>query len=206
MFKKRTKNFSINTIIFIIVAVVGIFFLTFSSSLAQYKVGSPAPDFSLNTLDGKAYQLNQFLNKQQHLMLCFIDIGDETSVGKLEDLIAFFYDYQPQESYQIVAIFEKNEDTDVILENFTNLTEETGVPFIMLWDEQGKVNAEYGIEGYPTILMLRSDLYIRKAYDLFTKRHETSFYQYLSFTFSSRKAKESSSSGCDDGCSPPPDW
>ena len=208
MYKKRTNYFRINAFILLTAVVTAVFFLSIGSALAQYKVGSPAPDFTLNSLDGKAYQLNQFLNKQTHLLLCFIDGEDDISVGKLEDLITFFDDYQPQESYQIVAIFEKNDDSDKILENFINLTEKTDVPLIILWDEQGKVNAEYGIERYPTILMLRVDLYIRKAYDRFTKRHEAGFYQYLNFTFTSQKTKDSGNSdGCDDGsCKPPDGW
>ena len=69
-------------------------FLLFSySTLAEVKTGAPAPEFTLSSPDGKIYQLNQFLNKQQHLILCFVNSDEPVTLDKFENMINFFLDY-----------------------------------------------------------------------------------------------------------------
>lgn len=200
--RKSNKNKLTLLTISLFIAVT---FFTGGQVLAQYKTGSPTPEFALEALDGEVYQLSQFNNKQNHLLLCFVNSDDSTSIGKLQDMISFFENYQPKQSYQIIAIVETSQDkTEEIKEKFLALQESTAIPLLILLDNEGKAEESYKIERYPTILLLRYDLHIKRAYDRFTSRQETSFYQYLSFLFTSQKSTGSSSSGCDDGVCPPP--
>lgn len=188
--------------------LIVIIFFTCGQVLAQYKTGLPAPEFALEALDGEVYQLSQFNNKQNHLLLCFVKSDDSFSIDKLQDMISFFKNYQPKESYQIIAIFKTNQDKEQVKDNFLAWQDKTDIPILILLDDEGKAEESYQIERYPTILLLRSDLHIRRAYDKFTNRQETSFYQYLSFLFTSQKSSGSNSSGCDDDgvCPPPPGY
>lgn len=203
--KKRITHFDVIYTIVVITFLVTILFITSNSVLAQYKTGSPAPDFTLYTVEKEQYQLDQFLNKQQHLILFFIDSEQNPTIDKLERLVNFFYDYQPRESYQVISIIKQSQDIDVILNRLDNLIEKTGIPLINLLDNEGKTIADYGIENYPSIILLRADLHVRKAYDRrFTSRQEDSFYQYLRFIFTSKKGKDNGN-GCNgDVCPPPP--
>jgi hypothetical protein len=184
-------------------------------ALAQYKKGTLAPDFTLEALDGESYQLNQFNNKKDHLLLCFVKNDDSNSINKLQNLIAFFEDYQPRESYQIIAVVEPNNGLDNVVEGITEyfftLQENTKIPLLVLLDKESKVVQSYQIERFPTFLLLRADLHVRRAYENFTRRQEDSFYQYLGFIFTSQESSGSSSgsSGCDDDdgvCPPPPGY
>jgi peroxiredoxin len=202
MNNRKISIFDSRTFSFIIIISVTVLFFAASPILAQYKTGSPAPDFTLEALDGEMYQLNQFYNKYKHVVLCFVKSDDSSSIGKLQDLLNFFADYQPRESYQIIAVVEVNQDKEEVKEKFLTLQKRTDVPLLILLDEEGKTVESYQIERYPTILLLRSDLHIRRAYDRFTTREETNFYQYLKFLFTPQKSKNKSS--CEDGVCPPP--
>ncbi len=203
---KNTKTLTnkINSTSILITLFIAMLFFIPLNVLAQYKVGSKAPNFTLNTFDNKQYQLEQFLNKQEHLILFFIDSDEESSFGKLMDLVSFINDYQPRESYQIVSIMKAGKNTDSSLVLLNDLKEKTRVNLINLLDKDEEVVLDYKIENYPSVLLLRSDLHIRKAYDRrFTPRQEESMYQYLRFIFTSKKGKDSGN-GCDDGVCPPP--
>ena len=201
--EKSTKtNYNI-IIIWVAIIFIAVLFIATIPVIAQYKTGSLAPDFTLEALDGKVFQLNQFLNKQQHLILFFMHSEQDSSIAKFEEIVTFISDFQPRESYQIVAIIEQCQGIETIMGRLNDLKEKTELPLIFLLDAEGKVSADYGIKNYPTILLLRVDLYVRKAYDRFTTRQEASFYQYLRFIFTSQKSKDSSG-GCDDGVCPPP--
>ncbi|HNR66328.1 MAG TPA: redoxin domain-containing protein [Atribacterota bacterium] len=200
---KQRINYTTIAILLVSAAFITIFFVISTPAIAQYKTGSPAPDFTLEALDGEIFQLNQFLNKQQHLILFFMHSEEDSSLAKLGDLITFLNDYQPRESYQIVAIMEQSQDSEGAIEKLNNLKSKAEIPLIILLDTDGKINTVYGVKTYPTVLLLRTDLYVRKAYDRFTSRQEASFYQYLKFIFTSQKSKDSGN-GCDDGVYPPP--
>ena len=191
MFTKKTNNRTrilTKLILLTISLTAAVFFFTGSQILAQYKVSSLAADFTLEAPDGKIYQLSQFNNKQSHLLLLFIKADDSGSLANLQDMITFFRDYQPKESYQIIAVVETGQDKIEAKERFLTWQEETEIPLLILLDNEGKVAESYQIERYPTILLLRADLHVRRAYDRFTTRQETIFYQYLSFIFTFQKS------------------
>lgn len=188
--------------LFLIITISFIVF-TGTSVLAQFKTGSAVPDFELEALDGKSYQLSQYYNKQDHLLLCFVKNDDSASIDKLQELITFFEDYQPRESYQIIAIVEAEQDNPKIEEDFNSIQNNTEIPLLILLNENNQIIDSFQIKNYPTILLLKYDLKVRKEFSGFSSRQEKNFYQYLSFTFT--KQNSSSSSGCEGGVCPPPE-
>ena len=200
--KRKLHIINNSSAIFIIIMAITVFFFAVTPALAQYKTGSLAPDFALEALDGEVYQLNQFYNKYKHVVLCFVKSDDSYSIGKLQDLLSFFADYQPRESYQIINVVELSQDKEEVKEKFLTLQKRAEVPLLILLDEEGETVKNYQIERYPTILLLTSDLNVRRVYDRFTTREETNFYQYLKFLFTSQKSNNKSS--CEEGVCPPP--
>jgi len=209
MSSKNHKNCSTLTRILYLMLFIALFSL-FSTIqvLAQYERGSLAPDFTLENLDGETYQLSQFNNKQDHLVLCFVNSNDSNSINKLQTLVAFFEDYQPRESYQIIAVVETNNEAEETMEGFFALQENTKIPLLILIDKESKIIKSNQIERFPTFLLLRADLHVRRIYDRLSSRQENSFYQYLGFIFTSQKSSGTSSSECDDNgiCPPPPGY
>ncbi len=204
--KRKLHIINNSSAIFMIIIVITVFFFAVTPALAQYKTGSPAPDFALEALEGEVYQLNQFSNKYKHVLLCFVKSDDSSSISKLQDLLSFFADYQPRESYQIISVVELSQDKEEVKEKFLTLQKRTEVPLLILLDEEGKTVESYQIKRYPTILLLTSDLNVRRVYDRFTTREETNFYQYLKFLFTSQKSNNNNKSSCEEGvCPPPPD-
>ncbi|MGD9552289.1 MAG: TlpA family protein disulfide reductase [Candidatus Caldatribacteriota bacterium] len=200
--KRKLHIINNSSAIFIIIMAIIVFFFAVTPALTQYKTGSPAPDFALEALEGEVYQLNQFNNKYKHVLLCFVKSDDSSSISKLQDLLGFFADYQPRESYQIITVVELSQDKEEVKEKFLTLQKRTEVPLLILLDKEGKTVKNYQIERYPTILLLTSDLNVRRVYDRFTTREETNFYQYLKFLFTSQKSNNKSS--CEEGVCPPP--
>jgi peroxiredoxin len=198
----KKLNTFLMIILFLIIAISCIVFAG-TSALAQLKTGSAVPDFELGALDGTNIQLNQFYNKQDHLLLCFVKSDDSTSIAKLQDLINFFEDYQPKETYQIIAIVQQEEDNKKIIEDFISMQNSTEIPLLILLDENNQTIDNFRIKNYPTILLLRHDLKVRREFSEFSSRQERNFYQYLSFTFT--RQERGSSSGCEGGVCPPPE-
>jgi|LDZT01.1.fsa_nt_gi peroxiredoxin len=197
---KKLNKFLI-IILFLIITTCIVF--TGTPVMAQFKSGSAVPDFELEGLDGKNYQLSQFHNKQDHLLLCFVNSDDSTSIAKLQDLINFFEDYQPRETYQIITIVEIEEDNVNLIEELDSIQNNTEIPLLILFDENNKTIENFQIKNYPTILLLRHDLKVRREFSDFSSHRERNFYQYLSFTFT--KQEKGSSSSCEGGVCPPPE-
>ena len=211
----RLKNYNDRnitiSILFMLLIFIFTLFTLFGSieALSQYQRGSLAPDFTLKALDGELYELSQFNNKQDHLLICFVKSDDSKSIGKLQDLINFLEDYQPRENYQIITVIKTGQDIEKTKEQFLRLQEKTEIPIIILIDTENRVIENYQIKRFPTFLLLRTDLNIHRTFDRFTAREERSFYQYLSFLFTSQKSSGSNnSSECDDDgvCPPPPGY
>ena len=199
------SNRLIKFLMIVLFLTITISFIVFTgtSVLAQFKSGSCVSDFELEALDGTSYQLSQFYNKQDFLLLCFINNDDSTSIDKLQDLIVFFEDYQPKETYQIITIVDTIEDNKNLIERLNYIQNNTEVPLLILFDENSQIIDSFQINNYPTILLLRHDLEVRREFSEFSSRQERNFYQYLSFTFT--KQESNNSSGCEGGVCGPPD-
>ena len=174
-------------------------------SFAQIKTGETAPDFVLNDLNGKEYQLSQFRNQQDYVVLCFLKGDDSNSIGKMDDIISFFRECSPGSSYQIIGVIAPPEDgNEEFLESFNKYQNIEGFPLVILVEEGTEVLESYDVEGFPNVFLLRYDLSIAKIYSRFNTREERSFYQYLNFIMHCSANSSKNDSGCNGGVCPPP--
>lgn len=174
-------------------------------SFAQIKTGETAPDFELNDLNGKEYQLSQFRNQQDYVVLCFLKGDDSNSIGKMDDIISFFRECNPGSSYQIIGVIAPPEDgSEDYRDSFIKYLDIQEIPLIILVADNTEVLEEYNIESLPTVFLLRYNLSINKIYSKFNTREERSFYQYLNFSLQCQANSNGDSSGCNDGVCPPP--
>lgn len=169
--------------------------------LAQFEIGSPVDDFTLTGLDGETYQLNQFKNKFDYILLCFVESTNSAAMSNVQDIVSFMTELNPKENYQIITIIASPQEKQY-QNNCIVLQEKSEIPLLFLCDEEAQVTDGFEVEKFPTIVLLRHDLVVRRVFSGFTSRVEKSFCQYLTFTFTSQNT---GSSGCEGGVCPPPE-
>lgn len=196
--RNRTNRLYIGLFVFLIMILI---FFTYVQVLAQFKTGEQIADFSLTGLNGETYQLNQFKNKFNSILLCFVENTDSGALSKIQDVISFFQDYTPKETYQIIVVIADRQNEQELREKYISLQEKIEIPLLILWDEEAQVTDSFEIRKFPTIVLLRYDLGVRRVFSGLSTQVEKSFYQYLTFTFTSQKT---GSSGCEGGVCPPP--
>lgn len=199
---KRKNKLYLKPFLLFIFLITIFLFISFPSVLAQYSIGSTVSDFALTGLDDEKYQLNQFKNKYDYILLYFLESNNSEETAKIWDLHSYFKENEPSETYQIIVIVMDQPDEQNRKEYFIDLSKKLQLPFLFLWDEQAKVTNSYGIEKFPAALLLKGDLSVRRVYSNLSGRAENSFYQYLNFAFTPKKKSESS--GCEGGVCPPP--
>lgn len=197
--RSRKNRVSIGISIFLIMIFIS---LTGNQVIAQFKTGEQVADFTLTGLDGESYQLSQFRNKFDYILLCFVEGTNSTAMNNIQDLISFMKDFNPKETYQIITVIAGPQE-DQYQNDCIVLQEKSEIPLLFLCDGEVQVTKSFEIEKFPTIVLLRYDLGVRRVFSGFTTRVEKSFYQYLTFTFTSQKS--SSTGGCDGGVCPPPE-
>lgn len=195
----------IKKVLLLLVIVISLYFCSAGQCFAQLKTGETAPDFTFADLNGKEYQLSQFKSKQDFILLSFLRADDTNSIGKFEDIIAFFSDCKPVSSYQIIGVLVPPEDgSEDYRDNFSKYLDIQGIPLTILVADDTEVLKKYNIESFPTVLLLRYNLSINKIYSKFSTREERSFYQYLNFSLQCQPKNNKDSSGCNNGVCPPP--
>jgi len=180
--------------------------LAFSSS---FKKGFPAPNFTLKTIDGETFNLEDYKEKQKLLILYFCNNENNDSICGIEELAEYFEAHIIEEKYQVIIInTQKNlegEDIAQIKEFWTNKK----VSFIILLDNQNEVSTLYNIEILPTTIFLDKNLIVKRVYPGILSKQQNLMFQYISY-FLGAKEKEASKKdtkkddGCDDGVCPPP--
>lgn len=122
----------------------------------KFKLGIPAPDYSLRGVDGKSYTLSSFKDKKV-LVIMFI-CNHCPYVKAIEDrILAFAQDYSPR-SVQVVGICA-NDPTDYPEDSPENLRkqwQEKNYGFPYLVDETQEVAKAYGAVCTPDIYVFDS--------------------------------------------------
>ncbi len=108
--KKRYYFIMILTIIFLI----SFYSIGFSSTL---KKGFPAPSFTLKTIDGEFFTLEDLKEKQKLLILYFYSQNNYDSLKGVEGLAKYFEDHVVPEKYEVFLINtqEKLQEKDIEL-------------------------------------------------------------------------------------------
>ena len=206
IFWLRNKKSNLLTILLIIAFLVSFYSSAFSSS---FKKGFPAPTFTLKTIDGETFNLEDYKEKQKLLILYFYNNENKDSVFGIEELAEYFEAHIIEEKYQVIMINThedlKEEDIAQIKEFWTDKK----VSFTILLDSQNEVSNLYNIEVLPTNIFLDKNLVVKRVYPELISKQQNIMFQYISY-FLGAKEKEVSKKetkkddGCDDGVCPPP--
>ena len=206
IFWLRNKKSNLLTILLIIAFLVSFYSSAFSSS---FKKGFPAPIFTLKTIDGETFNLEDYKEKQKLLILYFYNNENKDSVFGIEELAEYFEAHIIEEKYQVIMI---NTHEDLKEEDITQIKEfwaDKKVSFTILLDNQNEVSTLYNIEILPTTIFLDKNLIVKRVYPGILSKQQNLMFQYISY-FLGAKEKEVSKKetkkddGCDDGVCPPP--
>lgn len=196
------NQLNIKRILLLLIVIISLSLCSSGQVFAQIKTGEVSPDFTLTDLNGEEYKLSQLKSQQDYIVLSFLKGDDSNSIGKLEDIIAFFRECNTSNSFQIIGVVVPPEDgSEDYRDNFTKYLDIKGIPLTILVGDSTEVLEKYNIERFPTVFLLRYDLSVARIYSRFNTREERSFNQYLNFIF---HCKTKNSSGCEGGVCPPP--
>jgi len=206
IFWLRNKKNNLLTILLIIAFLVSFYSSAFSSS---FRKGFPAPTFTLKTIDGETFNLEDYKEKQKLLILYFCNNENKDSICGIEELAEYFEKHIIEEKYQVIMINTrkdlKEEDIDQIKEFWTNKK----ISFTILLDSQKEVSNLYNIEVLPTAIFLAKNLVVKRVYPGLISKQQNLMFQYLSYFLDAEekgapKKKTKEDDDCNDGVCPPP--
>lgn len=112
-------------------------------------VGERTPDIKLNTLNGKEFQLNQWIGKKPFVMVFFVTWCSRCK-GEIPT-IKNIYNKYAGEKLGLVTINANFQDN---LDKATHYRKENELPYTILFDEAGQAAESYMVLGVPMILMV----------------------------------------------------
>ena len=206
IFWLRNKKNNLLTVLLIIAFLVSFYSSAFSSS---FRKGFPAPVFTLKTIDGEAFNLADYKEKQKLLILYFCNNENEDSICGIEELAEYFEQHIIEEKYQVIMINTrkdlKEEDVTKIKEFWTNKK----ISFTILLDSQEEVSNLYNIEVLPTTIFLAKNLVVKRLYPGIISKQQNLMFQYLTYFLAAQekgapKKDTKKDDGCNGGVCPPP--
>ena len=209
IFCLRNKKNTLLTVLLIIAFLVSFCSSAFSSS---FKKGFPAPNFTLKTIEGETFNLEDYKEKQKLLILYFCNNESENSICGVEELTEYFEQHIIEEKYQVIMINThkdlKEEDITLIKEFWANKK----ISFTILLDSQEEVSNLYNVEVLPTTIFLDKNLVVKRVYPGLLSKQQNIMFQYLTYFLAAQEKGASKKvtkedDGCDDGsCDPPPGY
>jgi len=196
-------------IVFLIIAFLVSFCLSaFSSS---FKKGFPAPSFTLKTVDGETFNLEDYKEKQKLLILYFCNNENRDSVYGIEELAEYFEAHIIEETYQVIMINTQQDPKEEDIAQIKEFWADKKVSFTILLDSQNEVSNLYNIEVLPSNIFLDKNLVVKRVYPGLISKQQNLMFQYTSYFLEAKeKGKETpkkeskKDDGCDDGVCPPP--
>jgi len=202
----KNKRNNLLAVLLIIAFLVSFCSSTFSSS---FRKGFPAPNFTLKTIDGETFNLEDYKEKQKLLILYFCNNESDDSICGIEELAEYFEKHIIEEKYQVIMI---NTRKDLKEEDIAQIKEfwiSKKIPFIILLDSQEEVSNLYKIEVLPTTIFLAKNLVVKRVYPGLISKQQNLMFQYISYFLGAEekgvpKKDKKEDDGCDDGVCPPP--
>lgn len=208
MLALKNKKNNYFTILLTITLLLSICITAFSSS---FRKGFPAPLFTLKTIEGETFNLEDFKEKQKLLILYFCSRGDECSIKGIEEMAQYFEKHITKEKYEVFLINTKEnlEEEDIAL--IKEFWLDKKVEFGILLDEQGKVAKLYNIEILPTTIFLDKNLVVKRVYTDFISKQQNLMFQYINYLLDCQekerpKKEEKGKNSCEGPCEPPPGY
>ncbi|HBY56783.1 MAG TPA: hypothetical protein DEG96_02805 [Candidatus Atribacteria bacterium] len=207
VFSLRNKNYNILVILLTITFLFSFCLSAFSSD-SSFRKGFPAPNFTLSTVDGESFNLEDYKEKQKLLILYFCNNENTDSVCGIEELAKYFEEHIIEEKYQVIMINTrrdlKEEDIVQIKEFWTNKK----ISFTILLDDQNEVSNLYNIEILPTTIFLDKNLIAKRVYPGLLSKQQNLMFQYLTYFLAAKERgtpqKEKKDDSCNGGVCPPP--
>lgn len=203
---KNKKNTLLTVLL--IIAFLFSFYLSAFSGDSSFRKGFPAPNFTLNTVDGESFNLEDYKEKQKLLILYFCNNESKNSICGIEELAKYFENHIIEEKYEVIMINThqdlKEEDIIQIKEFWTNKK----MSFTILLDDQNEVSNLYNIEILPTTIFLDKNLIVKRVYPGLLSKQQHLMFQYLTYFLAAKEKgtpqKEKKDDGCNGGVCPPP--
>jgi len=204
IFCLKNKKSNLLTILLIIAFLVSFCSSAFSSS---FKKGFPAPNFTLKTIEGETFNLEDYKEKQKLLILYFCNNESENSICGVEELTEYFEQHIIEEKYQVIMINTHKDLEEEDISQIKDFWTDKKVSFTILLDSQNEVSNLYNIEILPTTIFLANNLVVKRVYPGLISKQQNIMFQYLSYFLEAKekgKGTPKKDEGCnEDVCGPP---
>ena len=205
IFCLKNKKNTLLTVLLIIAFLVSFCSSAFSSS---FKKGFPAPNFTLKTIEGETFNLEDYKEKQKLLILYFYNNENKDSVDGIEELAEYFEEHIIEEKYQVIMINAHENLKEEDIAQIKEFWADKKISFTILLDSQEEVSNLYNIEILPTTIFLANNLVVKRVYPGLLSKQQNIMFQYLTYFLAAQEKgapkKEKKDDGCDDGACPPP--
>ena len=202
----RNKRNNLLTVLLIIAFLVSFCSSAFSLS---FRKGFPAPNFTLKTIDGETFNLEDYKEKQKLLILYFCNNENKDSICGIEELAEYFEQHIIEEKYQVIMINTRKDLTEADIAKIKKFWTDKKISFTILLDSQEEVSNLYNIEVLPTTIFLAKNLVVKRVYPGLISKQQNLMFQYLSYFLEAKEKKASKKrtkedDGCNGGVCPPP--
>jgi len=160
-FRNEKRYDFILFLVLIIIFLISFYSISFSST---FKIGFPAPTFTLETIGKETVNLKDFKEKQALLVLYFYSPNSQDSLKGIEELDKYFKNHLTEEKYEILLVnTQKNlgEEDIALIKKYLDDNE---IIFPVLLDEQNEVGKLYNVEKLPTAIFLDKNLVVKRVY------------------------------------------
>jgi peroxiredoxin len=190
--------------------IVFVFLISFYLSVyaaSSFRKYFPAPNFTLKTVDGKNFDLENYKGKQELLILYFCNNENEDSVYGIEKLAKYFEENIVKKQYQIIMINTTKDQKEEDVTGIKEFWNSKKIFFPILLDSQNELSNLYNIEVLPTAIFLNKNLVVKRVYSGLISKQQNLMFQYISYFLDAKGTPQKDTKkddGCNDGVCPPP--
>ena len=206
--KKKNSLFIILLMIaFLISLCLSAVYATTITDSFSFRKYFPAPNFTLKTVDGKNFDLENYKGKQELLILYFCNNKNEESVYGIEKLAKYFEENIVKKQYQIIMINTTKDQKEEDVTGIKEFWNSKKIFFPILLDSQNELSNLYNIEVLPTAIFLDKNLVVKRVYSGLISKQQNLMFQYISYFLDAKGTPQKDTKkddGCNDGVCPPP--
>lgn len=203
--KKKKNNLFIMLLIIVFVFLISFYLSVYAAS--SFRKYFPAPNFTLKTVDGKNFDLENYKGKQELLILYFCNNENEDSVYGIEKLAKYFEENIVKKQYQIIMINTTKDQKEEDVTGIKEFWNSKKIFFPILLDSQNELSNLYNIEVLPTAIFLNKNLVVKRVYSGLISKQQNLMFQYISYFLDAKGTPQKDTKkddGCNDGVCPPP--
>jgi peroxiredoxin len=203
--KKKKNNLFIMLLIIVFVFLISFYLSVYAAS--SFRKYFPAPNFTLKTVDGKNFDLENYKGKQELLILYFCNNENEDSVYGIEKLAKYFEENIVKKQYRIIMINATKDQKEEDVTGIKEFWNSKKIFFPILLDSQNELSNLYNIEVLPTAIFLNKNLVVKRVYSGLISKQQNLMFQYISYFLDAKGTPQKDTKkddGCNDGVCPPP--